>query len=395
MAVRGTTRPTRLLFVQTQAEMAGAQEISRILGEALARPGPAGEPAYDVHHLFLYRKSAGCDDFPNAHFAARERPGNPLAKAAFFARLALMMRAIGADVVLPFQHYGNIVAGPLARLIGTRRIIANHVSAPATISGTVRRLDRLLGLAGAYDVMTVNSQSTWRDYMAYPERYRRRIVHVPHGFARKTTTLDKAAARHALNLPETAALLGTVARLHPLKRIDLAMKLLPGNPDLHLAIAGQGPDADRLQAVAATLAIRDRVHFLGERRPDEIGLLLASLDVFVFPSEAETFGLAAVEAADAGIPVVSHDMPVMREVLQVEGAPCALFVDAADTEAFAARVRRLLIDRAEYDQLSALGRQLGAAHSLEAMVASYRALIEGTAPAGRPLPQPARTGKAA
>ncbi len=151
----------------------------------------------------------------------------------------------------------------------------------------------------------------------------------------------------------------------------------------------------RLQAVAATLAIRDRVHFLGERRPDEIGLLLASLDVFVFPSEAETFGLAAVEAADAGIPVVSHDMPVMREVLQVEGAPCALFVDAADTEAFAARVRRLLIDRAEYDQLSALGRQLGAAHSLEAMVASYRALIEGTAPAGRPLPQPARTGKAA
>lgn len=395
MAVRGTARPTRLLFVQTQAEMAGAQEISRILGDALSRPGPAGEPAYDVHHLFLYRKSAGCDDFPNAHFAARERPSNPFAKAAFFARLALMMRTIRADVVLPFQHYGNIVAGPLARLVGTRRIIANHVSAPATISGTVRRLDRLFGLAGAYDVMTVNSQATWRDYMAYPERYRRRIVHVPHGFARKTTALDKAAARRALGLPETTVLLGMVARLHPLKRIDLAMKLLPGNPDLHLAIAGQGPDAERLQAVAAALDIRDRVHFLGERRPEEIGVLLASLDLFVFPSEAETFGLAAVEAADAGIPVVSHDMPVMREVLQVDGVPCALFADAADTQAFATQVRRLLADRAEYDRLAALGRRLGALHSLDAMVASYRALIEGQAPAGRPIPHQIQPGEAA
>ncbi len=395
MSARGATRPKRLLFVQTQAEMAGAQEISRILGDGLSRPGPEGEPAYDVHHLFLYRKSAGCDDFPNAHFAARERPGNPLAKAVFFTRLALMMRKIGADVVLPFQHYGNIVAGPIARLVGTRRIIANHVSAPATISGTVRRIDRLLGLAGAYDVMTVNSQATWRDYMAYPERYRRRIVHVPHGFARKTTTLDKIAARRQLGLPETATLLGTVARLHPLKRIDLAMKLLPGNPDLHLAIAGQGPDAERLHAVAATLGIRDRVHFLGERRPEEIGILLASLDVFVFPSEAETFGLAAVEAADAGIPVVSHDMPVMREVLQVDGVACALFADAADTGAFEAQVRTLLSDRGEYDRFATLGRRLGALHSLDAMVASYRALIEGRIAGGQPRHRPMPAEEAA
>ncbi len=100
MAVRGTTRPTRLLFVQTQAEMAGAQEISRILGEALARPGPAGEPAYDVHHLFLYRKSAGCDDFPNAHFAARERPGNPLAHPHALGNLVNPLHILLALVTL-------------------------------------------------------------------------------------------------------------------------------------------------------------------------------------------------------------------------------------------------------------------------------------------------------
>src|SRR5205085_1262808 len=85
-----------------------------------------------------------------------------------------------------------------------------------------------------------------------------------------------------------------------------------------------------------------RLHLAGELSPDAVGAFLSALDVFVFPTLAETFGLAVVEAAAAGVPVVANELPVLREVLAVDGEPCALFADANDTEAFAAAVARLL-----------------------------------------------------
>ncbi len=382
-----TGKPLRILFVQTQAEMAGAQEISRLLGQELSAQGDA----FEVHHLFLYRKTAGCDDFPNVHFVARERPSGLLDVGRFIARLFSLMRNLRPDVVLPFQHYGNIVAAPVARLMGVPRIIANHVSAPATINGLVRQVDRLLGLAGFYDVITVNSHATWRDYQAYPARYTKRIVHVPHGFAERTTSLDKAAAREKYNLPATAPLIGTVARLHPLKRIDLAIATLPLLPDVHLAIAGQGPDAERLRAKAVEYDVAQRVHFAGEMDGDGVADFLASLDVFVFPSEAETFGLAAVEAAQAGLPVVAHDLPVLREVLDVDGQPCALFVDAADTGAFAAAIQQTFDTPSQAAAMGNLGRRLSERYSLAAMVSAYRELIlgkSGQRDSAEPSPRP-------
>jgi glycosyltransferase involved in cell wall biosynthesis len=119
------------------------------------------------------------------------------------------------------------------------------------------------------------------------------------------------------------------------------------------------------------------VHFIGEIPPDAIGNFLICLDVFAFPSAAETFGLAAVEAAQAGIPVVANTLPVLHEVLQVDGVPCALFVDVSDTHAFVRAVERLLLDRDFAQQLSLLGQRLSERYSLHAMVDDYRRLING------------------
>ena len=362
--------------------MAGAQEISRLLGQELSAPDSDGASQFEVHHLFLYRKTAGCDHFPNVHFVARERPSGALGMARFVGRLFSMMRKLRPDVVLPFQHYGNIVAAPVARLTGAPRILANHVSAPATISRPVRMMDRILGLTGFYDVITVNSQATWRDYQSYPARYTKRIVHVPHGFAQRISALDKAASRAKFGLPATAPVIGTVARLHPLKRIDLAIATLPLLPQVHLAIAGQGPDAERLRACALEHGVAERVHFVGEMDGSGVADFLVGLDQFVFPSEAETFGLAAVEAAQAGLPVVAHDLPVLREVLDVDGQPCARFVDAADTGAFAAAIQQNFDNPSQAACMGALGRRLSDRYSLAAMVDAYRDLI-----LGRPVPK--------
>ncbi|MBX3584143.1 MAG: glycosyltransferase family 4 protein [Rhizobiaceae bacterium] len=366
----------RLLFVQTQAEMAGAQEISRLLGEGLARERAAnGEPEFEVHHLFFYRKTSAFDRWQNVHFCLQDSPKGPFSVASFMVKLVRMIRRIQPDVLLTFQHYGNIFGAPAGRLAGVPLVIANHVSAPATISKAARSIDRLLGLAGVYDVITVNSNETWRDYQDYPARYRRHLVHVPHGFEDKSVNIGRQEARSVFGLPHGVPLMGSVARLHPLKRLDAAIAVLARRPALHLAIAGQGPDEQRLRSIAADLGVAERLHLVGDMPPQKIGIFLAALNVFVFPSTAETFGLAAVEAAQAGIPVVANDLPVLREVLAVDGEPSALFADASNVEAFTACIDTVFNDHAQAARMVLLGRKLAGRYTVENMVGAYASLI--------------------
>ena len=66
-----------MLFIQTQAEMAGAQEISRLLGEGLSRRQRENLPEFEVHHLFLYRKTSAFDRWRNVHFCLEDSPKGP------------------------------------------------------------------------------------------------------------------------------------------------------------------------------------------------------------------------------------------------------------------------------------------------------------------------------
>jgi L-malate glycosyltransferase len=100
----------------------------------------------------------------------------------------------------------------------------------------------------------------------------------------------------------------------------------------------------------------------------------------VFPSLAETFGLAAVEAAQAGLPIVANTLDVLHEVLAFEGRPCALFVDAADTANFIGAIRRLLMEDDLREALTSSGKRLSERYSLGAMVEKYASLIEELAP---------------
>lgn len=159
-----------------------------------------------------------------------------------------------------------------------------------------------------------------------------------------------------------------------------AIRLLPLDRSWHLAFAGQGAERERLADLAQSLGVAERVHFLGELAPGEIAVFLRALDVFVFPTLAEMFPIAVIEAADAGVPVVANDIKPVREVLLIDEKPCALFVDAADTGAFAAAVQRMLADRKLRDELTARGRTLSQVYSLDAMVDRFAALIDGLLP---------------
>ncbi len=239
----------------------------------------------------------------------------------------------------------------------------------------VRYADRWLGRLGVYDHIIGVSHSATTAYESYPETYRKKIVRIDHGVATKRSALSRSAARAKLGLPLEKVLLGCAARLHPAKYLEAAIGLLPSEPTWRLALAGQGPDHERLKQVARDLGCEGRIHWLGELDPPGIGDFLAALDVFVFPSLTETFGLAAVEAAQAGVPVVANDLPVLREVLSVDGEPCAVFADSRKSDAFQAAVRGLVNDPRARENLGARGGRLAQRYPVESMVASYDQLV--------------------
>ena len=361
----------RILLIQTQAENAGAQEISRLAGAGLSDLG------YEVHHLFFFRKSESFDAPPNTIYCWPRRPGNPWALLKFLWQLGRQIRNVQPDAVLTFQHFGNVIGGAVSRLVSSAPVVANQVSSSLSMSWPVRAADIAMGSAGFFEVITLNSHQMEREYAGYPASYRSRMKHVAHGFDDKALNVLKQEARRQFDLPDNGILLGCTARLHPDKRLDAAIRLLAGQPSWHLALAGQGQDEARLKLLAGELKVSDRLHFVGELSPRRVGQFLACLDVFVFPSQAETFGLAAVEAASAGIPCVVTDLPVLREVLSFEGKPAALFVDASDNAALSAAVSGVLNDASLRDELRQTAGGLKSRYSVKAMVDAYVEIIEG------------------
>ncbi len=125
-----------------------------------------------------------------------------------------------------------------------------------------------------------------------------------------------------------ALTIGTVSRLSPEKGIEFfiaaANEFAPGHPETRFVIAGDGPERASLQARANAA-----FSFLGAQ--ENIPAVLETFDIFVMPSLAEGFGIAAVEAMACGLPVIASDVGGLREVVVPDET--GLLVPPADAAA--------------------------------------------------------------
>lgn len=194
-----------------------------------------------------------------------------------------------------------------------------------------------------------------------------RLVHVPLGLelARFATPSPHAGALRAeLGLDARTPLVGIVARLVPIKRIDLflaaACDVLAVHPAARFAIAGDGESRAALEARARELGVADRVAFLGFRSPVEH--VLSDLDLVVLCSDNEGLPVALLEALASGRPVVSTDAGGARDLVAGYGA-AGRIVPTGDGAALA---------RAIADALSNLeAARRAAAHASPAVIARY------------------------
>jgi len=145
--------------------------------------------------------------------------------------------------------------------------------------------------------------------------------------------LDRFAAAEPA-LPKDGPVVGNVARLAPQKDHASLLEAARLLGDVRFVIVGDGELREELERRADGLP----VELTGAR--DDVPELLASFDVFAFPSLFEGLCLAVIEAQAAGVPVVATPVGGIRETV-VDGET-GLLVPTGDPAALAAAIRRLL-----------------------------------------------------
>ncbi len=177
---------------------------------------------------------------------------------------------------------------------------------------------------------------------------------------------DRHQLRSEVGIDEDMPVISTVTRLAPQKDLPtmlqaIALMAVPAQ----LLVVGEGPDAHELRALAARLGIEGRVHWLGWRElPAEF---VAASDVFCMSSVWEAHALAAQEAIQLGVPVVSTEVGGMGEL--IEDGVSGRLVAKADPRSLAAALDEVLGDPSRARAYADAARlHLTAVSSIESML---------------------------
>ncbi len=142
-----------------------------------------------------------------------------------------------------------------------------------------------------------------------------------------------------------------ISNFRPVKRVVDVIRVFDrvrAQNDCVLVMVGDGPDRHAAEEEARRLGVAADVRFLG--KIDTVAPLFAAADVYVFPSESESFGLSALEALASGVPVVAARVGGVPEVVR-DGVTGAL-LPLGDVEGMAQAVRGFL-DPGRWSEASA------------------------------------------
>lgn len=189
--------------------------------------------------------------------------------------------------------------------------------------------------------------------------------------------------RAQLELGDAPVML-SVARLVPHKGQDIAIQTVASLqdefPELHYVVVGIGDDEPRLRALAETLRVADRVHFVGQL--DDAGLAdaYATSTVYVGLSRldnevnVEGFGISFVEAGASGVPVVGGDSGGVRAA--VRDGETGFVVDPCDIASASAAIGSILRDGTLRTRMGAAGRAAVESHyNWDRVAAETRAFV--------------------
>jgi L-malate glycosyltransferase len=285
-------------------------------------------------------------DLLHVHYAI------PHASAAFMAREILRTRGVRVPFITTLH-------GTDITLVGKDASFAPVITFAIEASDAVTAVSRSL------------RADTFRHFAV------KRAIEVIPNFIDTARYAPRSGDERRLFAPHGEALLLHVSNFRPVKRtldvVRVFARVLAARP-AKLLLVGDGPERHAAESLGRELGTRDHTHFLGKVTDVERVYRLA--DVVLLVSETESFGLAALEAMAAGVPVVASDAGGLSEVV-ADGVSGFLHA-VGDVEGMARSVLRIVEDPAEHARLRAAALGEAARFAAEAIVPRYEALYART-----------------
>ncbi|MCS7173084.1 MAG: glycosyltransferase family 4 protein [Armatimonadetes bacterium] len=378
------SRRIRVLHVITRLVVGGAQEntlltvrhLDRTRYEVTLASGPSLGPEGDL-------EAEVPEDVTFVRIPELVRPPHALKDSVALRKLYRLMRRGGYHLVHTHTTKAGLLGRVAARWAGMPVVVhtphghAFHGYLGSLGSWALRKVEA--ALARWTDAIVCLTEAERLDHLRLkvgrPEQFE--VIHSGVDLARFRTPLpNPTVKRRELGLPDWAPIVGCVARLVPVKGVQVLLEAVPHLrnrvPDAVVVFVGDGELRPQLERRARELGVEGAVRFLGLRR--DVAEIVPLFAVAVQPSLNEGMGKAAVEAMAAGKPVVASATSGLVDV--VRDGRNGVLVPPGDPEALARAVCDLLHHPDTARRMGEAARQDAEAYGVKAMIARLEMLYE-------------------
>ena len=356
----------------------GSGVVATELGIALSSKG------HEIHFI-TYHQPVRLEalQYPNIHFHEVNVPDYPLFKYQPY-ELALSSRLV--DVIQNAQidvlHVHYAIPHAYAAYMAKKMLLDIGIQIPivTTLHGT--------------DITLVGSHPFYRPAVTFSINHSDRVTAVSESLKQDTlrlfdikTKIDvipnfidteknnrvgKPCERSLLAQKEEK-ILTHISNFRPLKRVMDVIKIFEGlcsEIDCKLMMVGDGPEKVKAIEYVENAGLEDKIMFLGNS--NEIDKILCYSDLFLLPSEKESFGLSALEAMAHGVPVISSNAGGISEV-NIDGVSGYL-ADIGDIDTMVVRAKELLSNDELHSEFKKQAKQQASKFSLEKIIGKYEAI---------------------
>jgi glycosyltransferase involved in cell wall biosynthesis len=261
-----------------------------------------------------------------------------------------------------------------------------HADVHGTLASSVAGVDAVVGSRHAL-LTERDDRRVVKAVARVAARRARRIIAISDAVARAVQDIEAVPPERVRRIyygipfppprpPGPPGVVGTATRLVPEKDLDTLIRawaLVEKRPGRRLLLAGEGPLEPLLRRMVASMGLDEWVEFVGFVA--DVGALHGRISAFVHTSHGEGLGLAAVEAAGAGLPVVASRVGALPEV--VIDCETGFLAPPGDPRRLADALTRLLDDPAHARRLGDAARiHARRKFSLERMLAETEAVYE-------------------
>ena len=270
----------------------------------------------------------------------------------YFWRLYTYLHEKKPVILHTWMFHANVPGRVAGRLAGIPIIISSERTMGQE-SQSRYIMNRLTGCLADYHICVSQAVAEFvKKRLRFPDR---KIGVVPNGIdVNEFEHLpSQQEARRRSGLPSDQRLVGTVAQLKRVKRIDVLIRAMTLIPEASLVIVGDGRERGSLETLAGSLGLKDRVYFAGQQ--NDVRPWLRSMDVYALSSDWEGLPLAILEAMAMGLPVVATSVGGVPDL--VLDGKTGFLVPADDPEALARALINVLRNEKQRSMLGEEGHK--------------------------------------